>query len=301
MPWAGNSIQPLNYMAVTCTVPAEAVEETVQIFLSWTGAGVEWDDGSPAQAPYTDIPLAPGEPFVRAYFPLDASWPSNQARIAAEARSKGWEVSYREILTEDWENSWKQYYQPISLPEGYQIVPAWSDAVTDDSRHQIVLDPAMAFGTGDHPTTLMCLEQIIRVAPVGQRVLDLGAGSGILAILAARMGAKRVVAVEPDPVAFRALKENVDRNAVAATLILGTLADVPHREVFDLALLNLIADIIIPEWPHLVPYLAQGAQSILSGILSERTDEVAQVVRQSGFQVQSVQHRQGWAMMVVRR
>lgn len=302
MPWAGNVLGPLDYMAVTCHVPAKDLDEAVAIFLSWGTGGVEWEDGQLAVAPYADIPLLPGQPFVRAYFPLGASWPESQARVEAEARQRGWAVDYREVFTQDWESSWKQYYHTILLPEGYAVVPAWNEEpgpVAQD--RQIILDPAQAFGTGTHPTTLMCLEQIIAENPRGRRVLDLGAGSGILAILAARMGAGRIVAVEPDPVAFRVLADNVLRNGSAIDLVLGTLSDVRSDELFDLALLNLIADIIIPEWPHLLPHLAPGGRAILSGILSERSQAVADTVEMSGAHVETVTNAQGWAMMVVAR
>ncbi len=301
MPWAANRLSSPDYMAVSCHQPLADVQDVADFYLALGATGVEWEDGQPTVAPYTDIALGPGAPFVRAYFPLDASWEQVQAQLDTCTREKGWPFTWELVRTQDWENSWKQYYRPIELPEGYAVVPAWQEDSGRAADHQIILDPGMAFGTGDHPTTKMCMKQIIREAPQHLDVLDLGAGSGILTILAAKMGARSVRAVEPDQVAFRAMQENFSRNAVKVEATWGTLADVPQGESYDLALLNLIADIIIPLWPALVPFLRPGAHAILSGILSGRVGDIVRVVQSSGAQICQISHQGGWAMVVAQR
>jgi ribosomal protein L11 methyltransferase len=288
-------------MAVTSTAEASELQNMADFYLALGASGVEWEDGQLSVALYTDIPMAPGEPFVRAYFPWDASWGSIKIQLEDCTRLKGWVFRCELVRTQDWENNWKEYYQMIYLPGDYAVVPAWYEGVELPLDHQLILDPAMAFGTGEHPTTKMCLVQIIHENPEGLRVLDLGAGSGILAILAAKMHAAVVRAVEPDPVALRAMQENIARNQVSIATTLGTLADVSRSESFDLALLNLIADIIIPEWPALMHYLHPGSRAILSGILSDRVGDIVTAVEASGAHIQKIVHDGGWAMIVVQR
>ncbi|WP_053961016.1 50S ribosomal protein L11 methyltransferase [Sulfobacillus thermosulfidooxidans] len=298
MPWVGNSSVSPDYMAVTCFVSADDVEWAAQLLLDFGLSGIEWEDGKPAQAPFTDIPLIPGRPFVRGYFPDEPGFDNIRVELEHLAKQHGWDMTLERIRTEDWANNWKQYYHPIYLKDNYVVVPAWQDVDGIDDDHRIILDPAMAFGTGTHPTTLMCLNEIIEIDPNRLRVLDLGAGSGILAIIAGKMHAHEIWAVEPDPVAFRALESNIALNHLKIHTLLGTLKDVPHDQVFDLALCNLIADIIIPEWPSLIQHLHPGSQAILSGILWERREEIIRVVESYGGHITKMVERDGWAMMV---
>lgn len=297
MPWVGNDSSP-DYMAITCFLPAEEAEVAAQIFLDFGLNGIEWENGEVADSPFTDIPLAPQQPFVRGYFPCELGLEAIKAQLDGLAQQHGWKITVEHVRTEDWANNWKQYYQPIYLSRGYVVVPAWQSVTQVDRDHQIILDPAMAFGTGSHPTTGMCMEEIINIDPSGLRVLDLGSGSGILAILAGRMKAQEIWAVEPDPVAYRALEANISLNGLKVHTVLGTLQDVPRNKIFDLVLLNLIADIIIPEWPNLLSRLHAGSRAILSGIVWDRRDEVIHVVEDLGGHIIEMIEQDRWAMMV---
>jgi ribosomal protein L11 methyltransferase len=301
MPWADNSssLEPIDYLAVTCFLPKEDAWLAVEMFLDCGLKGVQWEDGLPLQSPFMDFPIEPGEPFVRGYFPMGREFDAAKGQLEQKALERGWTVSVEAVHSEDWANNWKQYYQPIYLRQGYAVIPQWMDLADVDEEHGVSLDPGMAFGTGSHPTTFMCLNEIIALDPASLTVLDLGAGSGVLAILAARMHAKEVLAVEPDPVAYKALQANIRHNHVNICTVLGTLQDVGVEYVFDLAFLNLIADIIIPLWSLLLTHLHSGSRVILSGILWERRHDVVGVVEQSGCHVVKIIERSGWATMVV--
>ncbi len=299
MSWAGNSASPLDYLAVTCFLPQDDAMLAAQMFLDLGLMGVEWEDGSPIESPFADIPLEPGEPFVRGYFPSGEQFNAAKAQIEEAAQERGWTLTVQVVHSEDWAHNWKKYYQPIYLRQGYAVIPQWMDSCGVDENHRISLDPGMAFGTGAHPTTFMCMNEIISLNPKGLRVLDLGAGSGILSILAARMHAKDVWAVEPDSVAYQALEANIRQNQVKISTVLGTLEDMVAGQLFDLALLNLIADIIIPLWPLLLTHLHSGSQVLLSGILWERRDEVIRAVEPLRGHVVKMVERGGWVMMLV--
>ncbi len=302
MPWAGNlSSAPSDYLAITCFLEADDAPGAAQMFLDFGLNGVEWEDGLPIHSPFTDIPLdpkKPSAPFVRGYFPLVEEFDGIKEKIEQIALEQGWTVTVRLVRTEDWEHNWKKYYQPIYLRSGYVVIPEWADSPGVDADHGIFLDPGMAFGTGSHPTTFMCMNEMITLNPKGLKILDLGAGSGILTILAARMHAGEIWAVEPDPVAYRALEANIRRNGAQVHTVLGTLQDVSADLVFDLALLNLIADIIVSEWPRLLTHPHPGSRVLLSGILWERRCEVTHMVEQFGGHVVTTVERGGWAMMV---
>lgn len=302
MSWVGNDENaPSIYWAVTVFPPNLAIEEAVNFFYGIGVNGLEWENGEQAESPFFDIPLEPSEPFVRAYFPDGRDWPGLQKRILQGVLVKGWEYRVESVRTEDWAENWKQYYQPISLGEGFVIMPAWYQETVGSDRRNIWIDPGMAFGTGTHPTTRMCLDTLLTSSVAGRTVLDLGSGSGILAILAAKLGARSVVAVDPDPVAVQALSANVGLNGLDHTIriIPGTLHEVPNEDGFDIFLMNLIAEIILDEWGNLQTYWKPNSQAILSGILESRMDEVWRAVEDSGRRVRAHRVSGGWALLVV--
>ncbi|MCY0882188.1 MAG: 50S ribosomal protein L11 methyltransferase, partial [Firmicutes bacterium] len=190
MSWGGNiGEMQQGYWAAKIVLPAEDVEVASGIFYLLGAAGVEWEDGQPATADFVDVPFSPPDPFVRAYFPEDERWNATQSSLleAVEAHSR-WDIEFQQVFPQEWEEEWKRYYQPIELGQGYRIVPSWMTSPVALS-HTIWLDPGMAFGTGQHPTTMMCLKAM-QWNPVTRRtVLDLGSGSGILAIAAAKRAA----------------------------------------------------------------------------------------------------------------
>lgn len=301
MPWAANQTATPDYYAVSVWPSLEELDEVVAGLYGFGVNGLQWDDGEVATVPFTDIPMPATKPFVRAFFPDDAAWPELRSQVEAWLQASLWSWDIEKVITEDWANTWKAYYLPITLEDGYSIIPAWRDDLKGNER-TIWLDPGMAFGTGTHPTTEMCLRSIATIVPSPRKVLDLGAGSGILGIFAAKRYGVPVVAVEPDPVAVRSLKGNVARNALADRLsvVEGTLADVAVSQTFDLIVANIIAEVIIDEWSRMIGYLQPGGSILLSGIIVDRLLEVRKSIEATPHHIVRQEISGMWALLVVR-
>lgn len=184
------------------------------------------------------------------------------------------ELVAREITEEDWLESWKAQFTPLRIGR-FLIRPSWSDRRADAELIEIVLDPGMAFGTGLHPTTQQCVEALSTIALEGKGVLDVGTGSGILAIAAAKRGATPVVAVDNDPFAVDAARENTERNGVLVPVALASAADVPGR--FDIVIANIVSPVLQLIAADLVARLALKGMLIATGISapSERQTRAA--------------------------
>jgi len=173
------------------------------------------------------------------------------------------ELVAREIKEEDWLESWKAQFTPLRIGR-FLVRPTWSDARADSEAIEIVLDPGMAFGTGLHPTTQQCLVALSTIALEGKSVLDVGTGSGILAIAAAKRGATPVVAVDNDGIAVEAARENTVRNGVMIPVGEGSGADVPGR--FDIVIANIVSPVLQLIARDLVARLAPKGMLIVTGI-----------------------------------
>lgn len=203
---------------------------------------------------------------------------------------------------EDWSESWKQYYKPIPLGK-VTIVPAWEEYEAKEGEIIIKMDPGMAFGTGTHETTRLVMRIMQDVITGGERVLDVGTGSGILSVCASKLGAKEICAYDIDPVAVKVARENAiaggcDNITVGVSDL---LRDVDRSEKYDVCLANIVADIIIRMMPDIGELLAEGAPLILSGIISERADEVKESVKKNGFFVVREEKENDWVALMVKR
>jgi len=190
------------------------------------------------------------------------------------------EVAVRRILDEDWLETWKAQFTPIRIGPFF-VRPSWSDARGEGV--ELVLDPGMAFGTGLHPTTRQCLEAVGEIDVAGRTVLDVGTGSGILALAAAKRGATRVVGVDTDPLAVRAAVENARRNGVRVEVREGSAAEV--EGTFDVVLANLVADVLVAIASELRARLADGGTLVCAGIIKEKERSVADAFAKVGLRV----------------
>ena len=204
---------------------------------------------------------------------------------------------------EDWSESWKQYYKPIPLGR-VTIVPAWEEYTPKNGEVVIKMDPGMAFGTGTHETTRLVMRIMQDEIRGGERVLDVGTGSGILSICASKLGALSCNAYDIDPVAVKVARENAERDG--CTNITVGVSDL-LRGVdlsggkYDFCVANIVADIIIRMMPDIGAYLKDGAPLILSGIISERADEVRASVKENGFTVVREERENDWLALMVKR
>lgn len=200
------------------------------------------------------------------------------------------EITTAYVQDSDWENNWRQYYQPIEIGERLVVVPEWLDA-PDDGRIQLRLDPGLSFGTGSHATTRMCLAALERYAAPGKRALDLGCGSGILAIGALLLGCDCAAGCDIDPKSPAVAEANAALNGIGGDRFRvragDVLTDAGMRAAlgtgYDLVLANIVADVIIPLSALARDFLAPDGVFLCSGVIEGRQDEVADALRRNGF------------------
>ncbi|MGE5678320.1 MAG: 50S ribosomal protein L11 methyltransferase [Pseudomonadota bacterium] len=195
-------------------------------------------------------------------------------------------VTTREVNDEDWATAWKKYYKPVKIGERVVIKPTWEDYSPKAEDVIVELDPGMAFGTGTHETTIMCVKLLEKYVRKGCTVFDVGCGSGILGITAAKLDAGKVLCVDIDEVSCRVSKENAEMNNVSGKLDIrcGNLLDVVSEKA-DVIVANIIADIIISFSEDAMGFLNKGGIFISSGIIKDRVDEVLIKLRKEGFNV----------------
>lgn len=201
---------------------------------------------------------------------------------------------------EDWANNWKRYYKPLEIGEKLAIVPEW-EAYDNDKRIVIKINPGMAFGTGTHESTYMCLELLERYVKKDDEIFDIGCGSGILAIAALKLGAKRALAVDIDDKCIDASHENADLNNLEDKMDIkkGNLLDVVKGRA-DLIVSNIIAEIIVDEIKNLKNHMDKGGIFITSGIIKERRQMVIDALKENGFKIIDELEKNNWVAIVGR-
>ncbi len=210
------------------------------------------------------------------------------------------EISYSEVREEDWANEWKKYYKPHHITENIVIVPEWEDYHKKANEMTIILNPGKAFGTGTHETTELCARLIEAYAANSHTLYDVGCGSGILAIIARKLGIKKVVGVDLSEDAIMASRENMQLNAIEDIEFLkGDLTVLPKKPA-DLIVANIIADVIIDMAPQLVGKLSDNGHFIGSGILNERLPEVITALQSSGFKIIEKRSKGEWSAVVAK-
>ena len=209
------------------------------------------------------------------------------------------------VNEEDWANSWKAYYKPVEIGEKIVIVPAWEKYNAPEGKIEVRMDPGMAFGTGTHETTRLVIGLLERYIRGGERVLDVGCGSGILAICASKLGSGECKAYDIDPVAVKVARENI-KDAGLDGRVTCDVSDLLHgvdssNGGYDVICANIVADIIIRMTPDVGCLMNEGAVLLASGIISERADEVVECFEKHGFSIVERAEENGWCALVVSR
>ena len=261
---------------------------------------------------YTDLKESEETEVVRvkAYWALDEELEGKLQTLAARLDGltahgidKGaGAVSWKAVADEDWAETWKEFFHTEKIGARTVIKPTWEEYEAKAGEIVVELDPGAAFGTGQHATTSLCIRALEDLVRPGMTVFDVGTGSGVLAIVAAKLGAKRVEAVDFDPVAVRVARENVRQNGaedIVRTERSDLLKSVAGKA--DLIIANIIADIIIRLFDQLDRHLAPGGILLASGIIDDRIDDVEQAAKEHGFTVLDMTCEKEWAAMIIRR
>lgn len=209
------------------------------------------------------------------------------------------EINIAVINDEDFADSWKKYYKPLRIGKNILIKPSWEECTLEEDDILIELDPGMAFGTGTHETTMMCTEALEGYVKQGDTVYDIGCGSGILSIVAAKLGAKKVVGVDLDEVCVKVSKENTELNNVSDVVEIknGNLLDVVEGKA-NIIVSNIIAEIIAKMTKDLKAYLKDNGIFITSGIIIEKIGLVEKALIENGFKILEIKKQNSWACII---
>lgn len=212
------------------------------------------------------------------------------------------EIKSENVADEDWSEIWKQYFHPISVGKNILIQPAWEKADAPQDKCVFTVNPGMSFGTGSHPSTRFCLEEIEKYIKDGDSVLDLGCGSGILSITALLLGAKSAVAVDIDSNATDVAYDNLALNHLSKDLYTTYTGDITSdadlRDKLgrhDIVIANIVADVIIALAPYVRSFMKDDAVFICSGIILERLDEVKSALTENGLKIKEIKNDDDWA------
>ncbi len=287
---------------------AEAIAEVLQRY-GHQGVSVQREGLMPNMYDETDPPPVGGY-TVRAYFLNDdhAEQTKTQLEHALRLMNLMYPMpapAYSIVRDEDWAEAWKVHYHPVRIGKRLLIRPAWVELQPEDGVMVVTLDPGMAFGTGTHPTTQLCLEALEELVKPGIRALDLGAGSGILAIAAVKLGAVHVHALDTDSLAVQVTSENAEKNGVADSITsqqgsLESLLTSARR--FDLIVVNILAKIIIEMCAQgLGQIVRPGGLAVFSGIIDTQADEVEAALRSTGLLPYKRRQQGDWIVIEARR
>jgi ribosomal protein L11 methyltransferase len=291
--------------------PELAAERIAVCFFDLGLKGVVIDD--PALAPAEGWGSGAVKPAVEyavtGYFEDDARTTDRCRRLecalADLAEATGWRhwLTYTRVDEADWAQAWKEFFHPEIISPGLVVKPSWRDYEARSHETIIEIDPGMAFGTGTHPTTVMCLKLIEKYLRPTTAFLDVGTGSGILMIAAAKLGARRVTGVDNDPTALAVARDNLAANAVAPetiTLITGSLVSA-IAGCFDLVAANILAEVINDLAGDLPGVMAPGARVICSGIIQSKMETVRASLNAAGLSILETCSQEEWLAMVAQK
>ena len=214
---------------------------------------------------------------------------------------KEYEISSAIVDDQDWLHKWEEYFIPAKITDDIVVKPLWREYTPKEGETVIEIDPGMAFGTGTHPTTSKCIKHLEKYTKKGDSVLDVGCGTGILSIAAAKLGAGDVLAVDLDPEAVESTKRNAELNSCASCMDIreGDLTKGLNYKA-DIVVANLMADLVIMLSQDVAKHCKEGAYYITSGILDEKEEIVSKAIKDAGFEILEVLHEKEWCAIAAR-
>jgi len=213
-------------------------------------------------------------------------------------------VTISEVHEEEWATAWKKYYNPVKISEKFTIVPTWEMYEPVNSDELIIeLDPGMAFGTGTHPTTVMCIQALERTVFPGDRVIDVGTGSGVLSIAAAQLGAEDVRAYDLDEVAVTSAKLNIKLNKVSnmVSISQNNLLDGVEEKSADVIVANILAEVILRFTDDVARVVKPGGTFIASGIIQQKKEQIKEALVKAGFEISETILMEDWVALIAKR
>ncbi|MFT8390477.1 MAG: 50S ribosomal protein L11 methyltransferase [Sporolactobacillus sp.] len=296
------AIEPITNILYEAGAAGVAIEDSRDLVRS-AGASAETYQLNPDDYPLDGV-------NIKVYLPITSFLGETVAEIKQAVSNlrnysfnigeNRWTISERN--EEEWATAWKKYYKPVAVGDQFQIVPSWSDYQSkDQTRQTIELDPGMAFGTGTHPTTVLCLEALEQYMIAGDKVLDVGTGTGVLSIAAAKLGAHCVLGVDLDPVAVHSAQLNVKLNKVQERVTVRQ-NDLIHslKPGYDLIVGNLLAELVLRLAKEgIASLLAPGGRLIVSGIICDKKERVIEALQEVGLSVIACTEKGDWVCLVI--
>ena len=282
-------------LQLTVDVPEE-LKDAVVGELSQCGATGFWENGEPAS----------GITRLEAFFSANADMQDVEIRlheVFVRASLSAPSMTVAPVAERDWLGEWKKSYVSFPIGTGFYIIPSWSDAGCPPDRFPIRIDPGQAFGTGTHETTqltLELLETLRQRIDASRQIMDLGTGSGILAIAARLLGFQRIAGCDNDADSVKVAVENIERNVDGVSAYCGSI-DAVSSESVDLLLCNLTADVIIQLFAEIVRTMRAGGIAILSGILVEQREQIRNVLDRAGWIIEDERVRGEWIALLIRK
>lgn len=301
---------------VKTTTDAEEMVANIMYDLGVTGLAIEdpkdilafqqseedWDfiDPSLFKQDYEEV-------IIKAYFPesedlvdkIELIRDNIERNIHSQFDKPLGQVTITEVYEKDWAESWKKYYKPTKIGERIIIKPTWEEYQKENEELIIELDPGMAFGTGTHETTVMCIEILEKYVEEGHIVYDIGTGSGILSIASAKLGAKQVIGVDLDELSVKISKENTKLNEVdhIVEIKAGNLLDAVEGKA-DIIVSNIIAEVIVELIESLYKHIKESGIFIASGIITEKVDMVIKALEENNYRIIEIKIMGDWATIV---
>jgi ribosomal protein L11 methyltransferase len=302
------------WLELTVEVHPDAVESVSELLSDYSRDGVVIEEPYELSDDGQEYHILVGKPvLIHAYLPMDGTEEEKKQRIAQAlwhlssigAHFVG-ELHTRTVNEEDWANAWKEFYHVTHIGRRLIIRPSWREYTPKDDEVVVTLDPGMAFGTGVHPTTRLCLELVEQLVQPGMQIIDVGAGSGILSLAAAKLGAAHVHAIDNSSVAVESSTANAAMNDLSdrITNVLGVLDETEAERragKYDLVLANIIAHVIGSIAPQLAQVLAPDGLLVVSGIIEARRPDAEVPLLASGLELVEERKIDDWLALVLRK
>ncbi len=297
----------MNWKKISVRTTEENADIVASLLMDAGAGGVEMEGGSVSEAASDEYALpetGTDVVTVSAYFGeagADALEETLRARLCEMFPDAPPELSVETVPDTDWNENFRRNFKAFRAAGRFVVKPSWEEYPAEADDIVLQIDPGMAFGTGDHESTRMCLELLQKYMQPGCRVLDVGTGSGILGIAAMKLGASSALALDYDPVSVRVAAENAAANGVVMETRQSDLLSSADGGLYDIILANIVADILIRLNRDVAPYLKQGGVYILGGIIEERLDDVTASLVQNGMDVIEILSMNDWRAVAARK